>query len=470
MGAEGRSVEDWLQEGAAHLAAARGPEAAACAEAALAAQPGLPAAHCLRGLARLAEDRPAEAHADIEAALRGDRANAHFHFALALCLAPLGRTAEAIAAYRRALMRRKAFPEALANLGNLLVHEKRHEEAAVAFRQALAQRPGDVALLNRLGYCEIARGHPEQGVPLLERAIDAQPERGAAMRRELARALVGLGHGAHAIGPLRRAVASVPGDVEAWALLGEQLYLSGDDAGAIESFDRVLALDPGHEDALFLREVAAGRTLDHPPDGFVARFFDRFAGDFERRLQDDLHYRLPEALAALLSPWLAGRTALRVADLGCGTGLCAPFLRPVASRLVGVDLSGGMLDACRARGLYDELVQDEITRFLASAPASRFDLLVAADVFVYVGRLEPVLQASAQALAPGGLLAFSVESLEATETGFLLRRTGRYAHDQAYIERAAAEAGLIPGSLREGSFRNEGGAPVPGAIHTFCKA
>ena len=42
------------------------------------------------------------------------------------------------------------------------------------------------------------------------------------------------------------------------------------------------------------------------------------------------------------------RRGERVLDAGCGTGLCGPLLRPYAKRLVGVDLSSGMLERARA--------------------------------------------------------------------------------------------------------------------------
>ena len=54
--------------------------------------------------------------------------------------------------------------------------------------------------------------------------------------------------------------------------------------------------------------------------------------------------------------------ALEVLDAGCGTGLAAPLLGPYARRLVGVDLSGAMLEQARALPQYDELVE-ELTKF-----------------------------------------------------------------------------------------------------------
>ncbi|MCX4239251.1 class I SAM-dependent DNA methyltransferase [Paraliomyxa miuraensis] len=68
---------------------------------------------------------------------------------------------------------------------------------------------------------------------------------------------------------------------------------------------------------------------------------------------------------------LLERRDLDVLDAGCGTGLCAPLLRPLARTLVGVDLSGKMLDQARRRGGYDELIEAELTEML-DAHAARY--------------------------------------------------------------------------------------------------
>ena len=70
-------------------------------------------------------------------------------------------------------------------------------------------------------------------------------------------------------------------------------------------------------------------------------------------------------------PWAAAgsRTAL---DLGCGTGLCGPLVKPRVERLDGVDLSGAMLDRARATGVYDDADPQRADRASAShRPAPR---------------------------------------------------------------------------------------------------
>ena len=124
-------------------------------------------------------------------------------------------------------------------------------------------------------------------------------------------------------------------------------------------------------------------------DGYVRATFDDFAESFDQNL-GDLKYAAPQLLyAAVASSMAPGAAELQVLDLGCGTGLCGPLLRPIARHLVGVDLSPKMLAKAAGRGVYDQLNCAELTRWLASC-SQRFDLVVAADVLCYFGDLAVV--------------------------------------------------------------------------------
>jgi predicted TPR repeat methyltransferase len=127
-------------------------------------------------------------------------------------------------------------------------------------------------------------------------------------------------------------------------------------------------------------------------------------------------------------------------DLGCGTGLCGPLVKAIADRVDGVDLSAAMLDKARALGAYDRLEQAELVEHLERTER-RHDLVLAADVFIYVGALESVFSGVQRVLQPGGIFCFSVEQA-ADEVDFELRTSLRYAHSQRYLRRLAAQAGF----------------------------
>lgn len=421
------------------MGAGRHAEAEARAREVLRHQPRNARAHFILALCALMQQRHEDALACAERALRSDRVNARYHFVAALCLAPLGRRGEAIDAYRRALQYRPDFTEASVNLARTLESEGRLEEAAATLERAAALRPDFAAIHNELALV----------LHRLQRIDDA-------------------------IARLRRAVELEPGLVEGWRNLGKILYVRHIESPqpqsarvVLDCFDRILALEPDVE-IQYLRDCVAGVRVERPPDAYVRQFFDRFSTRFEDRLLAQLEYRAPEVAAQALEPWLAQRKALRIVDLGCGSGLFARVLRPAAAHLVGVDLSSGMLDLARAREAYDELVAAEIGGYLAGEAPESFDLAVALDVFIYVGALERVFTACAAALRRGGRLVLSVEALRA-QGDYALAPAGRYSHSQDYVERAAREAGLRVGQAREFVIRKEAGADVPALLFVLEK-
>ena len=143
------------------------------------------------------------------------------------------------------------------------------------------------------------------------------------------------------------------------------------------------------------------------PPGSISGLFDRYAEQFDQHLVEKLDYHVPEMIVEAVAG--AERPEfLDILDLGCGTGLCGPLLRPMARTLVGVDASPEMTRKARARLVYDQLEIGDIVDVLKKSPIA-FDLLVAADVLVYLGDLTPFFEAAVSALRPGGMLIFSVE-------------------------------------------------------------
>ncbi|MET0406721.1 MAG: methyltransferase domain-containing protein, partial [Cystobacter sp.] len=228
---------------------------------------------------------------------------------------------------------------------------------------------------------------------------------------------------------------------------------------------------PAPERDAVIAYLEAAETGAPPPersaDAYVRALFDVYAPTFDDSLRGFLAYRAPELLMDAVHAVLGDRRALDVLDLGCGTGLAGPLLRPLARRLEGIDLSPGMLDKARERGVYDVLRAGEITGALSSArePAG---LIVAVDVLVYFGALEPLFLAVAQRLTPDGLFAFTVE--KSPTPGYRLQPSARYAHHLEYVRRCAHGAGLRPVLEREDTLRRQAGQPVTGHLVVLGRA
>jgi predicted TPR repeat methyltransferase len=196
---------------------------------------------------------------------------------------------------------------------------------------------------------------------------------------------------------------------------------------------------------------------------YVRRLFDQQAASFDETLTERLDYRGPEILLEAVRGIAGPRLrVVSMLDLGCGTGLGGAAFRPHVDWLVGVDLSPAMSAKAREKGLYDRLVVDDLWCFLdAEADAhALYHLVLAADVLVYVNDLEPVTASAARVLAPGGFLAFTVETHAGD--GVVLQPTLRYAHGQNHVRGAIADAGLELLRLSHASTRTEKGIAVAG--------
>ena len=161
----------------------------------------------------------------------------------------------------------------------------------------------------------------------------------------------------------------------------------------------------------------------------------------------------------------AGLYAAKEAFLkACGTGLSGAPFRPLVERLEGVDLSAGMVEQARRKNLYDRLETGDLTEAVDryQRENARFDLILAADVFVYCADLTLIVSLVAQILADDGLFAFTVETH--AQDGVILGPKLRYAHGEAHVRGALEAAGLCVLRLEAVSTRNEADVPVPGLL------
>jgi predicted TPR repeat methyltransferase len=192
---------------------------------------------------------------------------------------------------------------------------------------------------------------------------------------------------------------------------------------------------------------------------YVEPFFDEYAETFERHLLRGLHYEAHTTLVHGLRGLDAKRYRAAL-DLGCGTGLCGPLVAPMADAVDGVDLSRNMLEKARGLGVYRQLVHAEIAEHLRRTD-ERYDLVLSADVFIYIGDLEAVLGGIRRVLDGGGIACFSVEVADDDRT-FQLLPSLRYAHSERYLRELATRHGFMPRQFLRRPLREDQRRPVPG--------
>ena len=354
-------------------------------------------------------------------------------FNLGNALRSMGKPEEAEAAYRRLLARDPLpddpeFFKAPSNLGQVLCEQNRYAEAEMAFRQALALKPDSAVDFASLGRVLMHQKNPSAAEEAYRQALNLEPTL-----------------------------------LDASTGLAELHRQSSDTKQAAAVYSELLKLVPDEPIAQHMLAALGGDdTPARASDHYVETVFDNFAESFDRVLTR-LQYRAPDLLAWAVAETLTPDGQLDVLDAGCGTGLCHSWLRPYARRMVGVDLSAKMLEKARRRGGYDELIKAELTTYLQNCSSS-YDLIISADTLVYFGALEAVISGAGNALKPGGLLAFTLERLDAAEHDgdFRLAPHGRYVHSGAYVEKILADVGLQLRSMRTDVLRLEEGQPVPG--------
>jgi predicted TPR repeat methyltransferase len=258
-----------------------------------------------------------------------------------------------------------------------------------------------------------------------------------------------------------------PGFATAWFTLGEVREQLGDRKGAIVAFRTAEATDPGDRNGAGLRLMRLGAAdLAGMRPTYVKALFDQYAPRFDAALMNDLGYRGPALLFAAVASTRAAAgwptTFRRAIDLGCGTGLAARAFSPIVDEIIGIDLSPRMIERARATGLYAEVEVAEIVAGLGGRPDASADLILAADVMVYVHDMTLLLREVARVLVPGGLFAFTVES-NAGE-GVVLGEALRYSHSASCVRALVAAAGLVLERLEAASSRTESGADVPGLV------
>ncbi len=365
-------------------------------------------------------------------------------------------------------------------------------EAERQFEASLALLPGRSSTLANLGATRLKLGKAHEALQVLDQALAQEPDAVDALQHR-ALALGMLGRHDDALADWARVVALRPADPQAWLLQGESLQELGRLDAALASYDTALARDPALgqgwsrrggvlKDLGRLQEAAAAfqQAIEHGDDPelngyflaslngreqpartplrYVRFLFDGYADKFDEHLVQVLNYQAPRVLAAQLAS--LGRTFSRALDLGCGTGLCGPLVKPLAAVLDGVDLSGNMLAKAASLGLYEQLAQDDIVGYLETT-RQRYELVVSADVFIYVGALEDVFDGVSRVLQPGGIFCFSVE-LAPDDRDFVLRPSQRYAHSERYLRALALRHGFEIQGVSRSPIREDQREPIPG--------
>lgn len=388
------------------------------------------------GLISFQKHRYSDAISLIGTAIRINSRVPAFHCNLGNAYRALGQLDSAIAAFLEAVKLDPQFHIAYSNLGNALKDQGRLDEAITSYRNALALRPDFAEAHNNLGVALGAQGKFDEAVESFRRAISLNPYY-----------------------------------ANAYCSLGGVLKNLGKFDEALDYFQQHLKLEPDNDATKHIIAALKGSNMETAPAAYVEKLFDEYADRFDTHIQQVLKCDIPKKLVSLIMQHSTPPVEKwDVLDLGCGTGLIGPEIASVARQLVGVDLSAKMLEKAKLRNLYQRLEHLDLMTMMQRENTASYDVIIAADVFVYIGKLDEIFSEVKRLLRPGGIFEFSVETpdpssdKEGTQQEYKLHNTGRYIHSVGYIKRLAADNGFLIQESEETPLRMELGKPVNGLI------
>ena len=356
------------------------------------------------------------------------------------------------------------------NLGNVLIEQQRVDEALEAYQRCIALDPDAADALSNLGALHRKCRRLDDAAQACRRSVELRPDFAIGWFN-LARILIERGEIREGLLANSKAIVLAPTHQTGRYQVARALVMLGEVARAAAVYREWLADEPDNPLVLHHLAACAGdNSQRRAPDGYIELVFDNFASRFDAKLAG-LGYRAPQLIAELLGRRLpTPARALQVADAGCGTGLCGPLVRAWAARLVGIDLSAGMMRLAQQRAVYDELEKAELVAYLR-LHAAQFHLVVSADTLCYFGDLAEFAQAAFNALRQGGQLVFTVEAITGEGVdGYCLQPHGRYAHARGYLCSVLTDAGFAIEDMDSEILRYESGLPVLGWLVNACRS
>jgi predicted TPR repeat methyltransferase len=374
-----------------------------------------------------------------------------------------GRFVEAADLYQQILLADPRQFEPFYSLAMIAVQTGQLEQAQLLLNKAMKLNPGFAEGWCSRGVVLLQLRRPDEALACFDRALAIKPQFAEALSSR-ATSFLELGRPDGAIADFDRALAFDPSHAISWNNRGNALAQTGRFEEAIASYDKALALVPFLPQALENRESALFqlKRASRCPPGYMRHLFDSFAPTYDQTMLQKLGYAAHLHLRTLADRVLPQGTApWRILDLGCGTGLVGETFKDLAAGggLDGIDIAPRMIEAARARAIYNELILGDL-EVLLPAPGPSYSLILAADTMIYIGDLQPTFKAVATRLERGGFYLFAVERKDGE--GWEQTPMHRFAHSESYLRGLARDTGLDFLDIMACKLRNEGSAPVPG--------
>ena len=383
----------------------------------------------------------------------------------------------------------------LGQLGEIYLLEEKYTEAILFFKSRLEQQPHHAETQHRIGLAYLKQKRLPEAIKHLTKAVNQggsdndscyhlatahieanqprealkyylmQLEKSDILETTYNIAVILMAEERHeeALGYFKVTLEKDPQHLDAVLNMGAIYLKIGRLQSAIEQYESALRIDPGNAEFQHILNALSDRdTSPRAPDAYVKSLFDHYAHFYDQHLKDSLHYHVPQQMFVTAGQLIQKDTNrnLRILDLGCGTGLCGEFFADWAKHLVGIDLSSKMIKVADQKNLYHELVIGDIESKIT--PYKEIDLVIAADVLTYIGKLDTLFQAIANTLSKDGIFLFTVEKSHIAP--YQLQKNIRYAHHMDYLEEMTINAGMQFLCNENITLRKQHGKPVAGYL------
>ncbi len=381
-----------------------------------------------------------EAEKHFTAALKAKSDYIHAMYNLALALKAQGKTEEAVASLMAIIEVKPNYIRAHFLLAKLLIDKKLYDDAEEHFQTMVSIQSNDINILTEILACWLERDQYEKAKIYCEKILKLAPDN-IEILYNLGIIETKLNHPKEALFCYQKVLKINPDYFPALNNIAV-LYLNLREVETAKTyFQKALKLQPDNKSIQYTLSALSGQQVFRDaPQEYIKNLFDGYADHFEKHLKEGLEYKVPELLKQHLQAHIKeAKPNWNILDLGCGTGLSGQLFKSLAKTLIGVDLSPKMIEVAKQKNCYDELVVTDILSYLADK-VEVFDLILAADVFVYQGDLESIFLACYKSLTKKGLFAFTTEIYEGKD--FVMHATGRFCHSLEYVKKIAEKAGF----------------------------
>lgn len=425
-------------------------------------------------------------------------ADAHFNYGR-LLLAK-GNLTSAIHVLQHAHQLNPDHPAILGQLGELQLLEENHSEAISFFLKRLQKQPKHATTYHRLALARLKQGEFEAAIEGLHKAMELGAE-DIDCHYHLATCYMELGllkealshyfqqlevdpdadtyynigvilmaqeHHHDSMTYFAEAARLDPANIDTLLNMGAIALKMGKPRLAVDYYEQCVALDPNNQEyqhILCALKQTPGQATK--PAIYVKNLFDHYAPFYDQHLTTHLKYSVPDTIACYLEDFFdeSDKKNLKIIDLGCGTGLLGETVRDWKKQMIGIDLSPEMIQVAEQKNCYEELVVGDIAERIL--PYKHADLVLAADVFTYVGDLSLITQRVKNTLNDGGYFIFTVE--KGLIEPFQLQQTIRYTHHRKYLDKLSTDHDFPIITIDNIALRRQKGKPVDGYVVVMQK-